>query len=231
MDEHLEYFYKTINGKIYPVEIGYKAIDSELITYDYIQITDLCRSGCKNYNFAGGCPPRAPNFDHIKNNNGFGVLLYGRFYSKYKSPKVKASTRPYVHYKFQDLILTSLLNKISNQVVSYIGKKNIIVLSNGYCMGCGSKKCSFKSGGNICRNPDKRTFSLEATGINVQVTIKNVFDIVLQWYNKNNYSEVEYMTKVIGFFCTSEYYQTKIFNIIPDSLNILPCTYAITHHQ
>ena len=85
-------------------------------------------------------------------------------------------------------------------------------------MGCGSKKCAFKKGEGRCRNPKRRTFSLEATGINVEATLHHIFGLKLQWYTNENYQQVEYMTKAVGFFCKSRDEQNSIFTFINNSL-------------
>ena len=90
-------------------------------------------------------------------------------------------------------------------------------------MGC-SKKCSFKLGENICRNPKKRTFSLEATGVNVEKTLKNEFGIELQWYNKENYTDIDFMVKSIGLFYADKEINQKIENRFIKYLNSLKST-------
>jgi predicted metal-binding protein len=208
------YDYRTNSGKIYPLEIGIKFIESKEIIHDYSLITNLCRTECKNFNFAGGCPPRAPKFEDIQSEYKYSVLMYAKLYSSYKSVKVKQSNRYYIHYRSQDIILHNCLTKQGYTVMRNFTSNEAIFLNNGYCMGCGSKRCAFKSGENICKQPKRRTFSLEATGINVAETLKSTFGIELQWYNKENYQHVEYMIKVVGFFCKSSEQQAQVIQLI-----------------
>lgn len=197
------FLYRTSNGNEYPVELGFAASEAEKIAHDYDFITGLCRSGCKNFNNAGGCPPFAPKFDKIAQEYGYAVLVYARLHSKYKPLRVRESNNYYIHYRFQDIILSNLLHKIGRLVRERFAQ-NVYYLSNGYCIGCGNRKCAFKEGGRKCRFPGRRTYSLEATGVYVGKTLKNVFGLELEWYDRNNFRQINYLTKVIGFFCREE---------------------------
>ncbi len=217
MEFHTNYNYRTQKGNVYPVFIGFKSFPSIEVIHDYKYVVGLCKKGCKNFNKSGGCPPLAPDFAVLQSKFHYAVLLYSKFYSSSKPKKVKESTKPYIHFRFQDIILSAFLTKLGYNVLDNI-KQDYIFLNNGYCMGCGNRKCSFKEGNSICRNPQKRTFSLEATGINAELTVKKLFGIDMQWYNRHNYNDVEFMTKVIGFFAYSVKTQENIFNHIMEYL-------------
>jgi predicted metal-binding protein len=216
----LEYLYTTGNGKTYPIEMDYKFIESKNYVYDYDQITSLCE-GCGNYHQGGGCPPLAPKFDDIIKTKRYSIMIYAKLLSKYKSEGVKNSNNYYIHYRFQDIILSNLLTNLGYTIRD--DYNNLVFLNNGFCMGC-SKKCSFKLGENICRNPKKRTFSLEATGVNVEKTLKNEFGIELQWYNKENYRDIDFMVKSIGLFYADKEISQKIENRFIEYLNSLKST-------
>ncbi len=217
------YIYSTKNGNNYPLELKYDVIPSNEVINDYARITSYCKNGCKNYNNSGGCPPKAPVFYQISKEFPYGFIICAVFSSKWKPQKVKESTRQYVHFRFQDIILSRFLTDLGYTIKERIGS-GIFFLNNGYCMGCGNKKCSFKSGEYFCKNPQKRTFSLEATGVDVEATISNLFNLKLQWYKTNNYNEVEYMVKSIGLFTTSKEKQTLIHESLCDCLQVIPST-------
>ena len=214
------YLYTTGQGKTYPVEMGYQFIDSKDIVYNYEEITALC-SSCGNFNKGGGCPPLAPKFEKISENKDFGIIIYAKLDSIYKPEKVKKNNNYYIHYRFQDVILSNLLTKLGYMIRDDF--EDMLFLNNGYCMGCRSK-CNFKKGENTCLKPERRTFSLEATGINVERTLKEQFDITLQWYNKENYQEIDYMVKAIGLFYKNREYDQKIDQFFLNYLNSLSST-------
>lgn len=207
--------YKTKSGNEYPVEFGFTAAGVNHIVHEYEYITGLCRMGCKNYGQGGGCPPYAPKFEHIAGGYSFAVLVYARLHSQYKPQRVEASSNYYIHYRFQDIILSNLLHQIGSRIRKQI-EDRLYYLGNGYCMGCGSWKCSLKQGENRCRFPEKRTYSLEATGIHVVKTLEELFDLELEWYNHNNYREIKYMTKAIGFFCVDEETREEVMDGLVD---------------
>jgi len=208
-----------------------RKFNSEDISYDYDLISGLCMNSCKNYGKAGGCPPKAPKYECIKKDYPFSVLIYAKLLSKFKSIKVRKSNSYYIHYRSQDVILSNLLTKLGYQIKVAFGS-NIVFLNNGYCMGCGNKKCNYKIGNESCKNPEKRTYSLEATGINVTTTVKELFEIDLQWYNNKNCHEIEYMCKVIGIFCEDRPTQNDILNSMICNLNKLPSTkFHINSHD
>jgi predicted metal-binding protein len=217
------YIYSTQDGKHYPIEIKYSLIPSIEILHDYARITNYCKTGCKNYNQSGGCPPRAPMFSQIAEQFPYGYIICAIFSSKWKPRKVKESTSKYIHFRFQDIVLSTFLTNLGYTIREGICSR-IFFLNNGYCMGCGNKKCNFKSGANSCSNPQKRTFSLEATGVDVEATVAKLFDIKLQWYRNNNFNDVEYMAKSIGLFVDSEEKQLQINESLSDYLQVLPST-------
>lgn len=217
------YIYSTQNGKHYPLELKNSMIRSNEIISDYDRVTNYCKTGCKNYNTGGGCPPKAPNFIQIAEDFPYGYIICAILSSEWKSQKVKESTSQYIHFRSQDVILSNFLTNLGYTVKDCIGS-GIFFLNNGYCMGCGNKKCNFKNEEGFCANPPKRTFSLEATGVDVEATVANIFDVKLQWYKNNNYNEVQYMVKSIGLFVDSKEKQTLMNESLCDCLQALPST-------
>lgn len=217
------YIYTTHNGNHYPLELKCSLIPSNELVYDYDRITNFCKTGCKNFNNGGGCPPKAPRFSQIAKEFPYGYIVCAVFSSKWKPQKVKESTTSYIHFRFQDNILSRFLTNLGYTVRDYIGS-GVFFLNNGYCMGCGNKKCGFKSGEGFCKNPPKRTFSLEATGVDVEATLANIFNLKLQWYKNNNYNEVQFMAKSIGLFVDSKEKQKLIMESFYDCLQVLPST-------
>lgn len=186
------YIYNTIKGNQYPIEIFLNFIRKKDIVYDPIRIEKYCHDGCRNYGKSGGCPPFAPKFEKILRGIEECALILGMFDSKYKPPKVQACTNRAIHWKFQDAVLANCMDKIGRHLQEKCG---LNYLGTGYCMGCHGKKCAIKEG-KPCRYPNKRTFSMEATGIDVVQTVQNIFQRRFFWYTKGN-NNIPYLMKCI----------------------------------
>lgn len=195
MIKTVEFTYNTHNGNQYPLKLIYKWISSEGLVYQPEYIIELCRIGCKNFGMAGGCPPRAPLLSSIISAPQPVLLLGCVFESVYKPSNILKSNNVAIHWKFQDAILSRLLNKIGHNLVAGVGGR---FLATGYCLGCPGKKCAFKLGKEACRNPLRRTFSMEATGINVVATVKQSLELDMYWYTKEN-RNIPYMLKCLTF--------------------------------
>lgn len=190
------YLYTTETKNEYVLDFEVKLIKTSDLIYDPQKIRDYCKNGCNNFGKSGGCPPFSPLLEEIHNSSDNVWLIKALFDSKYKPEKVKTSNNIAIHWKFQDVILARSLNTIAktlknNNYGTYLG--------TGYCLGCPGKKCSFKIGEKICRNPKNRTFSMESTGIDVVKTVKKVFNQNMYWYSKGKIN-VPYMIKCLAFF-------------------------------
>lgn len=214
------YIYTTRDGKSYPCDVFYKSIPTGEIVFDYDYVTSLCRKGCSNFNVGGGCPPKAPRFDELIPDYPYSVVICAKLLSAYKPIKVKNSNSFYIHYRFQDNILARLLTMLGNAIKQHWDE--VYFLGNGYCSGC--KKCNFKLGYDFCKQPDKRTFSMEATGIDVVQTLRKAFGVELQWYNKENFRQVEYMIKAIGILTKTNEQSQLVVRDLVDFLNQLDST-------
>jgi len=192
----MKFFYKTINGNVYPLELFVKDAMVDALIYEPETVKEMCRTGCSNFGRSGGCPPRAPSLEELYSSNQRAWIIICRFDSLYKPDKVKNSNNSAIHWKFQDGILARVLNKLGHALTEVNGGS---FLATGYCMGCPGKKCAFKLGLEECRNPKRRTFSMEATGINVVKTVKDSFGFDLHWYKKGK-TDIPYMMKCMVFF-------------------------------
>lgn len=191
--------YQTKTGNAYPLELHYKQISKDEIVYSPQKMEDLCRNGCRNYGKSGGCPPLAPKLDDFPILGDRYILIVALFDSKHKPPKVRECNNRAIHWKFQDGILARFMDRLGRSLQEqYFG----YFLGTGYCMGCSGKKCAIKLG-ESCRAPEKRTFSMEATGINVVSTVQNIFHKNFYWYTKKQ-SDIPYMMKCILYHTANE---------------------------
>ncbi|SCM82416.1 conserved hypothetical protein [uncultured Sporomusa sp.] len=189
----IECNYTTTSGAKYPLDFFFFNGMSNQLVYQPDVVREWCRIGCSNYGIGGGCPPRAPLYETIVQSNKEIFLFACKFDSIYKPQSVANSNNIAIHWKFQDGILARAMNNLGHLITEKYGGR---FLATGYCMGCPGKKCSFKLGEAVCRNPIRRTYSMEATGINVVETVKRNFDINMYWYKKGK-TDVPYMLKVI----------------------------------
>ncbi|MDK2888442.1 MAG: hypothetical protein PWP72_1320 [Thermoanaerobacter sp.] len=213
------YIYRSqSSGNIYPLEIGNLLCRAQDLVYEPEIVWAACAKGCSNFGSAGGCPPRSPKLEKIASPDDPVWLIYCRFWSKFKHENVLKSRNPAVHWKFQDAILSRFLANIGYKLAPLLKGS---FLSTGYCMGCGGKKCNFKLGLDSCRNPHRRTFSMEATGINVVETIKKLFGIKLYWYSKGN-TDIPYMLKCIAVFPGKESREDLSLSLLINIVNEFP---------
>lgn len=186
-------YHSSSKGNDYPLSLQYKWINYTDVVFEPEYIESLCQKGCRNYGHSGGCPPFAPKFNSFAHESSQYLLIIAKFDSKHKTEKVKASKNRAIHWKFQDVILAHFMDKLGRQISS--SNQDVIFLATGYCMGCPGKKCAYKLK-QPCRNPKRRTFSMEATGINVVKTVWNNLHERFYWYTRSNH-DVPYLMKAI----------------------------------
>ena len=89
-------------------------------------------------------------------------------------------------------------------IKEFVNKKNTdyYLLGNGSCRSC--KKCSLQLN-EKCKKPDKISYSLEATGINVHKLLEDSFNFQLKWYKIYNTSFPKYQC-VVGCIINSNHY-------------------------
>lgn len=212
--------YVTAAGKEYPLQMHYELVAPNNISFEPEITIEMCKNGCRNYGVSGGCPPRAPLFSTLVQNENQILLITCKFESIYKPEKVLNSQNTAIHWKFQDGILARVLNRLGRNLIFKLGGT---FLATGYCMGCPGKKCTFKLGLDQCRNPHLRTYSMEATGINVVKTVKNVFGDSMYWYRKGNF-DVPYMLKCVAFIPNQPIDRDQLDDIIHEVLEALKLT-------
>ena len=184
--------YETAKGNRYPLEIGYRVTTSWGVPTDKKATMDACKHGCRLYGRNGGCPPFAPDFNEVCGNEL--LILYARLETKHYPLKVLQGSY-YTRWVLVETLMTPLTNRIGKRLaVSLDG----YFLSSGNCQVCRPKRCAVKQG-KKCRNPSRRTYSLEATGVLVTQLMKNCFGIELQWWRREDPSFVpDFMLKAIG---------------------------------
>lgn len=184
--------YITTQGKPYPLEVGFAVVPSTNVPVDDLTTSEACRKGCRLYGRNGGCPPFAPGFNQIPGDEL--IVLHAKLMTEHFPERVLKGPY-YSRWVFVETFLTPLTNRIGKALASSLKG---YFLSSGNCHGCRPKRCAVKD--NLpCRAPDKKTFSLEATGVLVTELMKGVFGIELQWWQQQDPAYVpDYMNKVVG---------------------------------
>jgi hypothetical protein len=156
---------------------------------------------CKGSN--GGCPGFAPMFKDIMmrslsvpdTDNVFVIVVT---IDMIWAIKYAYSGRQAIMNRvcYADRLTDCYLARLSKHIGIESSNK---YLSSGNCKGCSSpKKCSVIVGG-LCNNPTKRTFSLEATGVDVDEIHHMLYGEYLPWYYRGTRKVPTYMSRYAMF--------------------------------
>jgi predicted metal-binding protein len=206
----IEYYHKTKSGRIYPIEVGWTTIPSIKIPVDKKLTENACQLGCRLYARNGGCPPFSPNFDSFQKEFSLITIIYGKLQIVDYPDKVLAGNY-YIKWSFVEALLTPFTNRFAEIAIGKEGRK---FLSSGFCKGCGRKRCAKKEG-KECRQPSKRTFSLESTGVIVSDVTKSFLGFNLFWWDKNKLDYLPpYMVKIVGISSNHEIDNSEILGVL-----------------
>ncbi len=186
-------FYKT-SGKsphIYPLQWACLTLPSDSIPTDKKQFHRICKEGCKSYASNGSCPSYSPDFKNLVRQYKYATVLYFKLHTRHYPPRC-ISAKHYIRWSFTESFLPRLLRKTA---ITLADKMGGMALVSGHCRGC--KKCSYREGLNTCKSPEKRTFSVESTGVNVSDLMLLYTDSPLLWWDINNQNYIpEYQLRV-----------------------------------
>jgi predicted metal-binding protein len=133
--------------------------------------SDLCHEGCVNYGTKLSCPPFAPPFTSFaRGRSRLDVLCFRIDLDSY------ADLTPYNRVRAANAILKSLMDRELLEA----RQAGFRVAGSGSCRAC--RPCAAKSGETKCKRPNRRIFSLEAMGVNVDHLVQLCFGFPLLWY-------------------------------------------------
>lgn len=159
-------------------------VNKKLIICDHVKFNLLCFNNCKNYGLKYSCPPFSPIFFKFTKKKGKVIVICFQFnLDQYTNLNIYNSIRA------GNSILKSLIER---ELLS-LRQKGFIVAGSGSCRAC--KSCGAKIG-VPCKKPDRRIYSLEALGVNVNQLVKDCFGFKLQWYIPGK--EIPEYTCVVG---------------------------------
>ncbi len=142
---------------------------------------------CPNYGHSWACPPEAPYLEKKVSKYQRFILVYIKYdLSKYiKQMIVKHPKRSEESIRNAFFMKNILRDKLEQEILNFINEmqnsyKEKLILWDGFCRICSNEKdrgCTYDEG-NPCRYPNKKRYSMEAVGIEVTQTVKNLnFDI------------------------------------------------------
>lgn len=144
---------------------------------------------CPSYRHSWACPPEAPYLEEVVSNfNEFYLIYYVLDLKEYianekdKDPELSEEAIKNILYagKF-------LRNKLEKEIYMFLENyqniyKEKLILWDGFCRVCFNKidkGCTYDSG-KPCRYPDKKRYSMEATGIAVTDMVKKL-NLNIEW--------------------------------------------------
>ena len=164
---------KTPKNK-FNIEVYYDFIEKSKVKTNKQLFSEMCKSGCKNYNKKYSCPPFSPNFeDLIKNQNKEGLFVV-----LFQCNLTQINSTEYNKLRIANVVMKSKIDKIMRLLEKEF---NTIFLSTGSCRLCKPCKLVLKQ---PCKHPDERRYSLESTGVDCKALSENLFGTKLLWYNK-----------------------------------------------
>jgi len=144
---------------------------------------------CPSYGHSWACPPESP---YLKEK----LSLYQKFFLVF----VKFNLSEYIedikaiHPKRSEKSIRNaffmknfLRDKLEQEILNFIQEDQTshekrLILWDGFCRVCYNEKdrgCTYDSG-DPCRYPDKKRYSMEAVGIDVTKTVKNL-NLDIEW--------------------------------------------------
>lgn len=198
LDLRLEVGYKTGSGNISSMLLDAFYIDREdmplLTEYEVFTACGDCKGS------SGGCPGFAPLFTKMKRNiSSMFVFVVHYDYAwahEYVTKKGWGKVPILRQMTYMDRLTDSYLNRLRKRMQEKIG---CYVLGAGNCLGCLPSKCTVIKG-LPCTYPKKRTFSMEATGIDCDELHHMVYGEYLPWYYQGTGKMPTYMSRYMTIF-------------------------------
>lgn len=149
---------------------------------------------CPSYGHSWACPPEAPYLEEFVSKFNKFYLIYYKLNLNEHIDKIKDNYPEMSESQLKNKLLVGnlLRSRLENEINKFIednqGKyTEKLVLWDGFCRTCFNERdkgCTYDSG-QPCRYPDKKRYSMEAVGIDVDRTTKNL-KIPIEWPPSNH---------------------------------------------
>ncbi len=169
----------------------YMEISFDDIIFDR-KIQTLCitpQFKCPYYGHSWACPPEAPYMEQEISKYSKFFLIYRKFnlaeYVAIKKKQHPKRSERSIRNRFY--LKTIMRNDLEKEVSQFLQQytenyRERLILWGGHCRVCeqkGYRKCSYDKN-EPCRFPDQMRYSMEAVGIDVTNTVKNL-DLEIEW--------------------------------------------------
>lgn len=144
---------------------------------------------CPSYDHSWACPPVAPYLEQEVSRYKKFYLIYVRFdlNSYITEIKEKHPNKKEEHIRNAFFMKNLLRDRLEKEIFQFLDSyqdsyEKRLILWDGFCRICFNKKdkgCTYDSG-EPCRYPDKKRYSMEAVGIEVTKTVKNL-NLDIEW--------------------------------------------------
>lgn len=200
--------YKTGSGNIFSLTVdGYLFEKEQIPTMTVYEMMAACGT-CMGSN--GGCPGFAPLFHRMRKDASkffvYVVHINMLWSLQYSTPGDSAlRSRILRQLSWPDRLTDAYVNRVKKHMTS---KGAGLGLSVGNCAGCNPKTCTVLQG-KVCKTPKKRSFSMEATGIDMDILHSALYGEILPWYFQGTRGIPTYMSRYAGFFVNDgiDYYK------------------------
>lgn len=145
-----------------------------LVSVDYGSFSGKCKQSCCNYNIKLCCPPHSPRFETLAPDNQWLHVICLRM----ALDQLPSFKNPYHRVRMANVMLKSRLTRVL--LAWRAANPEDYVLGSGACRAC--KRCAAIDE-LPCKKPEKRIYSLEATGVNCEHLVKACFGFGLEWYS------------------------------------------------
>lgn len=193
----LEFWYKTAMGVRYPMAFSlFRLGREEVPTIPHVECLASCRQCLGS---GGGCPGFAPYWEKLwPSELEWGIVSLHTDFSWAMAPYknyVESGGHPLPYF-----FPLSLADSLTEGLLKRILHKTPRVLATGGCWGCKPSSCTVLQGGP-CSHPDRRTFSMEAVGVDCSALHRMLYGAWLPWaYRKteDKYYYPQYVSRYAG---------------------------------
>lgn len=157
-----------------------------------MHVRNLCKTGCTNYGNKWSCPPYSRKITELLLTNDYdGAIIICGYINLNDMNYINNS---YQRIKAANMILKSKCEKMVRQLEKKLGGYSLLSGSCNLCKPC------YKKRGLPCKKPDTMRYSLESTGINVELLMEKYCNHKLLWYKKGH--DLQY-TSVVTMLLTN----------------------------
>lgn len=159
-------------------------VPTAVIHVDEVKFGAACQANCCNYGTKHSCPPSSPSFrSFAKTCKTAHVVCFRLFLDSF------APLPTYSRVRAGNAVLKA---QIDRELRGWKSKGHLVA-GSGSCRAC--KPCGARTD-EPCKKPQRKIYSLEAMGVDVNHLVRRCFGFSLEWYRKR--AEAPAHTCVVG---------------------------------